>query len=494
MSGQARRAWAGLRTATGRACLTVAAVALLTGVAWTVVTPLFQVPDEATHFAYVQYLGETGELAGRDDAPAFSSEQEMALSALAVDSIIGRVLVRVPSQDAGASALLEGAGERDRDDGGGRSGASGQPPLYYMAASLPYRAAGGASLQTRVVSARLLSVLMFAGTAVLVALLAAEFVPGRAWVPLLAGLMVALQPTIGFIAGGVQPDNLMNLLAAALLLAMVRGIRRPSVRAAGAIGLLAGMSVVTKITMITFLPGVALALAFMAWTLAREASRRVAVRASLLAVSALVALPLAYVVWTSATGRGLFPAGTVSGALPANEVPASSLREFASYLWQLYLPRLPSQIDMAADAGPVQTWARGWLGRYGWVDYGLTGWLVTAGLLAMGVAALLAIRGLWLHRAAVLARRRELSVLVLVAATLCLVIAWSGYGYRLGTKQSFEQARYLFPLSGIYGLLAVSAALGTGRRAAPYAAVGLVVLASVHLVSGLALTFVRYYA
>ena len=35
-------------------------VALLNGIAWGLITPLFQTSDEAGHVAYVQYVAETG--------------------------------------------------------------------------------------------------------------------------------------------------------------------------------------------------------------------------------------------------------------------------------------------------------------------------------------------------------------------------------------------------------------------------------------------------
>jgi hypothetical protein len=41
-----------------------ALIALLNGVAWSIITPPFQGRDEPSHFAYVQQLAETGTLLG----------------------------------------------------------------------------------------------------------------------------------------------------------------------------------------------------------------------------------------------------------------------------------------------------------------------------------------------------------------------------------------------------------------------------------------------
>src|SRR5271156_835893 len=45
-----------------RAAWACAIIATLSAACWSLVTPPFQAPDEPSHFAYVQYLAETGRL------------------------------------------------------------------------------------------------------------------------------------------------------------------------------------------------------------------------------------------------------------------------------------------------------------------------------------------------------------------------------------------------------------------------------------------------
>jgi hypothetical protein len=73
------------------------------------------------------------------------------------------------------------------------------------------------------------------------------------------------------------------------------------------------------------------------------------------------------------------------------------------------------------------------------------------------------------------------------------VIGWQGVTYRHDTGFPFEQARYLLPLLGLYGLLVALAARGAGRRWGPAVGAALVMLAMAHgLFAGL-LTISRYY-
>ena len=60
--------------------LLVAATALL-GVAWALLVPPFQAPDEGAHFAYVQSLAERGALPGDTARNAISTEQRLAAGA-----------------------------------------------------------------------------------------------------------------------------------------------------------------------------------------------------------------------------------------------------------------------------------------------------------------------------------------------------------------------------------------------------------------------------
>jgi 4-amino-4-deoxy-L-arabinose transferase-like glycosyltransferase len=486
-----------------RVVVAVFAIALLNGLAWSLLTPPFQVPDEPEHFAYVQHLALTGERAGKPDRPEFSSEQAQAMSAMRSFSIIGRSLVHPPATHSAsdtANSLIKIAEDKaPRDDGGGLSVATSGLPLYYAVETVPYRLFSWASLPARLEAMRVLSVLMFAISAALCALIAAELLPRRPWVPVVGGLAIGLSPYTASVASGVTPDVMLLLVSAAVILAVVRAFRRGlTMRRGITLGLLVGAGLLTKLAFFGFAPAAGLALLILIWrdrhALMRTDGRWGLLRVAVSSGGAALALPVAYVVYVAVSGGKLLPAGG-GGApgLPAAQVDAFNLHEFLSYTWQLYLPRLPSQIDQFGFSAPYETWIKGFAGRFGWLDYQVPEWVVGiardvvfAGLALIAIALVRGRRAVWRHRL-------EIGVLAVFAAVIAYEIAKKGYDYHRQTGLIFEQARYLFPLAGLYAGAAVLALTAFGRRAAPVLAVLAVALFAVHDVVGVMSTLARYY-
>src|SRR5262249_20534473 len=67
----------------------------LVGVAWALVTPVFQAPDENSHFAYVQSLAERFALPGDEKRPTASAEQNVAASISNADQAAAQLPVRM---------------------------------------------------------------------------------------------------------------------------------------------------------------------------------------------------------------------------------------------------------------------------------------------------------------------------------------------------------------------------------------------------------------
>ena len=109
------------------------------------------------------------------------------------------------------------------------------------------RTAGG-STETAFRLVRLLGVIEFAAAAVVVASLTRRLVPvGWAWIA--ATAVFALNPMLLTMSASVQNDTLALLLGAlTLLLALEWRDSRPSAVSAGALGFLAGLAILTKLT------------------------------------------------------------------------------------------------------------------------------------------------------------------------------------------------------------------------------------------------------
>jgi hypothetical protein len=468
-----------------------ACAGIATGVAlvWAVLVPAFWVADEPVHFGYTQYLAETGHVPREIvPEPVFSDEERESYRAIGF-RVLGRPSYR-PDLDRRMDRRLD-SGRLNRVEPKSAGYAVNNPPLYYALEAVPYRALHGASLWDRLFAMRVLSALL-GGLAVAFAFLfLRELMPERRWAWTVGALAVAFQPVFGFMAGGVNNDVLVWTCGAALLWALARVFRRgltPARGAAVAGALLVG--ILAKPSIYGVIPGVALALGLAAWRAAPEARRRAragaGVAGAMLALPALAYLALSRLVLdrpgaTAVAGFDVAPpGGSVGGQL--------------AYLWQSFLPRLPFMTDQFTNYPHYLLWdsyLQGFIGRFGWFEYGYPKWAYWLGLAVLAGIVALAVRGLTLARA--WGRRAfELIAYAAMPAGMLLTVGLAGYRYRLDVFQSFEQARYLFVVLPLWGAVVAAAACGAGRWART-AGTLLVIAAFGHTALSLLVTVERFY-
>lgn len=471
-----------------------AAVAILNGFAWSLITPPFQVPDEISHFAYVQYMAETGDPPRHVAGDYMSEEERRTLESLRFFSIVGQGANRPIWTEREQQGLdrVEAQG-LDRVSDGSSSTAVNNPPLFHALQVAPYELASGGSLLDRLFAMRLLSVLLSALTVLCVFMFLRESFPGSPWAWATGSLAVAFQPLFGFVSTGVNNDSGLFLASAFLFLVLARTLRRGLTRRRGvAIGAAVGLGIVTKLTFVAFVPAAGLALLALV-VKAKPGARREAVAATALAAAVAAVPVVAYLalnelVWD----RQVF--GSLVGTEAVDfEGRAGSLREQLSYLWQLYLPRLPFQVDLISGEALRTVWLNGLIGRFGWLDYGFDSWVYELGFWIAAALALLAATGIVRAAATVRARWLELAVYALAAGGLAAIIGRLGYQARIGSPYPFEQARYLLPLLPLYAGGLVLAARAVGRRWAPTAGALIVILAATHGLFSQLLTIARYY-
>ena len=204
-----------------------AMIAVLSAIAWSVVTPPFQAPDEPDHFAYVQVLAETGALPAVAPVNVFSPEETVVLRDLRFYTVFHH-----PEDPSIASAAAQRQLEHDLNAGLGRVGVGGagtersQPPLYYAIEAIPYLAGAHLNLLDRLELVRLVSALMAGLTALFAFLFVREALPRERWAWTVGGLGVALAPLLGFISGAVNSNSLLFAVAAALFYCLGRVFRR----------------------------------------------------------------------------------------------------------------------------------------------------------------------------------------------------------------------------------------------------------------------------
>lgn len=477
-----------------RAAWLCTAVAVLNGFAWSLITPPFHVPDEISHVAYVQYLAETGDAPRHVAGDYMSDEERRTLEALRFFGVIGQEGSR-PIWTANEQATLEEveAAGLDRVSDGSSSTAVNNPPLFHALQVVPYKLASGGSLLDRLFAMRLLSVLFSALTVLCVFLFLRETFPRSPWAWPVGALAVAFQPLFGFISTGVANDSGLFLASAVLFWTLARAMRRGlTLRRGVAIGLAVGLGVVTKLTFLAFVPAVGLALLALL-VRAKPADRRESLAGAGLAVAVGAVPVIAYLALNELVWDRQFFGALVGSEAVDFEGRPGSLREAIGYIWQLYLPRLPFQVDLIPGTAAQTVWLNGLIGRFGWLDYSFAPWVYDVGLGVAVALAMLALVGAGRAARALRSRWVELIVYGTAVLGLMLIIGLPGYTARIGQPYPFEQARYLLPLLSLYGAGLVMAARAVGERWAPTVGALIVILAATHGLFAQLLTIARYY-
>jgi Predicted membrane protein (DUF2142) len=483
-----------------------ALIGLLTATAWSLIVPLFQVPDEPAHVAYAQYLAETGRPPpGGDERRPFSQQERLLLNAVRWKAVIHRPQNRPPST-ATARKQLDRLAERQGDPvgEGGFTSATNNPPLYYAAEAAVYHLTPSSSLPDRIHAMRLLSALLAAVTVLFVFLFLRELLPGTPWAWSVGALMVAFQPMFGFISGGVSSDDLLFAASAGVFWALAASFRRGLTVPRGVwIGACAAVGLVGKINMIGLLPGVAIGL-FLLVHKSEPDGRREALRGAVVATAIIGAVALTYMSINSLVwDRGIFfgggdghPLGSAIGVPRAEDLaaaPSRTVGDALSYGWQFYLPRLPFMDSIFAEYPLRDIWFDGFVGNFGWLDYRLPESVYSIALVIAAIVAFLAGRELYFNRQVLGSRAGELITYAAMTLGLLILVNGNGFAVRSGEGGGFEQARYLLPMLAVYAAIVALAARGAGRRYGPAVGVLFVSLAIGHTALAMLVTLTRYY-
>ena len=474
-----------------RAAWICVAVACVNAVCWSLISPPFQITDEPSHFAYVQYLATTGRLptAGEEVFSPAETEVLRALKYLEVRELPQNGTISTATEQAHLERVLHTPASSASQDAGV---ATEQPPLYYALETIPYNLGG--TVLTRLALMRLLSALMAGVTALFAFLFLREALPGVRWAWTVGGLGVALFPLLGFMSGAVNPDAMLYAVSAALFLVLARAFRLGLTPGrATAIGAVIAVGMLTKLNFIGLLPGAALALAILTHRAARV-SRRDAYRALAFALGVAASPVAAYFAISAASGRfaaiDLGPTGlsfiTEDGSLFAK----------LSYLWEMYLPALPGMpVYFHGLSTTRQLWFDGLVGRYGWLDTSFPAWVYNVALIPAAAIAVLCARELVRHRRALAERVAELTVYTVLAAGVMALVAatdyLSAYPKNIG---AYVEPRYLMPMLVLFGAVLALAARGAGRRWGPAVGALLVLVILAHDIFSQLLVISRYYA
>lgn len=467
-----------------------AVVAFANAVCWSILVPPFQVPDEPSHFAYAQQLAENGGLP-TSDGSSYSPEEEVALRDLHQYEVRQSPEVHAISTDAEQRQLQEDLGQHPSRQGNGAVGGSyADPPLYFALETIPYVLASAGSLLDQLEAMRVASAAMAGLAALFVFLFLREALPRARWAWTAGGLSVALAPLLGFVSGAVNPGSMLVAVSAASFYAIARGFRRGLTRRlAIAIGAAAAIGVLTSLNFIGLLPGILFGTAVLAIR-ASPVNRRIAYDHLGVAL-AIPAFPLAiYVLVNLLSGHPVL--GIVSSTLKLHTAGGSLLGKI-SYVWQLYLPRLPGMANHFPGVSPIrELWFNRGVGYYGWFDTSFPNWVDNVALVVAAALTALLARELVAERSALRRRALEGAVYVVMGAGLLILIGVTSY-INTASEGVFAEPRYLLPLIPLLGLALALAARGVGPRWGPAVGASIVVLFLGHDVFSQLLVVARYY-
>jgi Predicted membrane protein (DUF2142) len=469
-------------------------VGLIEVLAWTAVTAPFQGPDEAAHYAYVQYFAETGHKPSFDGGGGIvSRETDGVFSGFNLYTLKQQPTARPFSTSSEKSYWQDyekTVKPADRASGSGPNSVAKNPPLYYAYESIPYRAslALGAGPLGRLFWMRVANAALFLLTIWLTWLIASELF-ASILLRAITTATVVLLPMAAFMGAVVNPDTLLATIFAAALLLALRLLQRGFSR-----GRVVGLLALTAASLLTHGRGLPLlvfalgALAF-AWYRHRPPIRPVAIWAAA-GTAILIAGFVAYRLILSGSGGG----GLYGGELHLGHF---SPTQFVSFVWQFYLPKLPfAATRPGPNFGWYQFFIQGYLpGSFGgeevrWATntYRMAQLAVFAGFVAL-IAAAVSLR-------ARLGARWDVALLVLafvVVPVLFLHLASYRAVVQPGATNALIVGRYLLPLTPALGI-AVALILRAVRGSWQLAAAGVVAALGVLLQLGaLGLSIERFY-
>ena len=227
-----------------RLAIALGVVGFVCGLLYAFTTPLWQAPDEPSHFGYIEYIDS-----GRGLPSPLEAKVPVAAQAKA-RAVMKWPRVSEPLPDSPRVLPAEEFAYRDL------MYTANHPPLYYLAAR-PFAKVGAVVGETRLsglaYGARVFSAILI-GLTVSLAFFSARLVRLSRANALLVASLVLLQPQYLFIGSSINNDGLTIFLWSAFVYLMLLEIRQPSYGRQLLIGATLGLGLLTKITFFLALP------------------------------------------------------------------------------------------------------------------------------------------------------------------------------------------------------------------------------------------------
>ena len=387
--------------------------------------------DEIAHFSYLQSVAEEGRL-----------------------PLLGPTLIS-PQAEAIYEGTYPSPGRLDRTEHGinGRSYEAFQPPLYYLLGAAPFRLAGG-NYVVKMRMMRLIGLGLLLAAALLLWRLTVEVVGDRDEAePYFAFALTALLwPGIVLRTVTISNSGLEFLIGVGLVLVLWRAWQQRSVGWLIGAAVLVGFGLLTRLTIIVFIPG----LLICAFVVLRQA--QISARTRWLVAAGVVAIPALMMAPWLLSNLDRY------GALTGSRIWRQQQEPFLNPDGIKYaLADIPSRLLAVTRAPLPEEW---------WIELlsPLKRWVLTVLMTALVVLAPLGVFS-------VKPSERRTQLLVLLALPVGVGLVWMCY-VLLVVNWDFFLPRYLYPtIPGLMLLAAVSLGrLRSGARALKISAATMTVL------------------
>jgi 4-amino-4-deoxy-L-arabinose transferase-like glycosyltransferase len=489
--------WVGKARTIPRPLAALLAMATIQVTAWILVLPPFQGPDEEGHFAYVQHLAETGAPPDRygGSGRSYSTEQAEAIgwaNLLVLRGILGARPGWTEAEEARWHELEASHPDAASSDGDGPNATGQNPPLYYALETIPYHLSPGGSFFNRYYMARFGSAIFYVAAVAFMWLIASElFRP--LWARTLATAIFGLHPKLAMLGALINPDTLLVLIWTAFIYVGLRIVRHgPTLRRLIGAGAAVVASVLTHGRGLAIVPALAvlLGIAYFRW---RPPVRQTLLVGAIGLGIATVGLAVAGVFTSGLSGEG----AAYGGLLGWQDDRSFNIRQFLSYVWQFYLPKL--EFMQASIGVPGYGFREVYIQSF-YSDLAsleiqyprfaidllhVATMLLLVGLYTVVVARLNVVKRSW----------PTIAFLLVTGLSMVTLLHLSSYTAMLADPgDPLLTGRYLFPLLPLLAIGVTVVVTALPRRIGAFAAGALVAMGIVLQLSGLGLAFVRFYA
>ncbi len=198
--------------------------AFLNGLVWIILTPIWQYPDEQSHFAQVQNIAEKSIIIGYSRNTSYEIALSEDIMETSRDSLGNNQFTYHPEFKINYSQTTKGLRENEiislpklsRVEFV-KTEATSNPPLYYILSAYFYKSFNNASLFSRIFAVRLFSLLIFIGTILISFQIGKLVFQKNNILTLTLTSLIAFKPMLIYTSTGILPDTLTNFLFSAVI-------------------------------------------------------------------------------------------------------------------------------------------------------------------------------------------------------------------------------------------------------------------------------------